>query len=34
MRHGDCEDLQVGVSIRGALSYYRACQAIAMVEGP
>ncbi len=29
----DCEDLQVGVSIRGALSYYRACQALAMVEG-
>ncbi len=28
-----CEDLQVGVSIRGALSYYRACQALAMVEG-
>jgi MoxR-like ATPase len=29
----ECEDLQVGVSIRGALSYYRACQALAMVEG-
>ncbi len=28
-----CEDLQVGVSIRGALCYYRACQALAMVEG-
>lgn len=27
------EDLQVGVSIRGALSYYRACQALAMAEG-
>lgn len=27
------EDLQVGVSIRGALSYYRACQALAMTEG-
>ncbi len=29
----DCEDLQVGVSIRGALSYYRACQALALTEG-
>jgi MoxR-like ATPase len=27
------EDLQVGVSIRGALSYYRACQALALAEG-
>jgi len=29
----ESEDLQVGVSIRGALSYYRACQALALVEG-
>jgi MoxR-like ATPase len=29
----NCEDLHVGVSIRGSLSYYRACQALAIVEG-
>ena len=29
----DCEDLQVGVSIRGALSFYRACQALALIDG-
>jgi MoxR-like ATPase len=28
-----CEDLQVGVSTRGALSLYRAAQALALVEG-
>ncbi len=28
-----CEDLQVGVSIRGALSFYRACQALALIDG-
>ncbi|MHB8900496.1 MAG: AAA family ATPase [Thermoguttaceae bacterium] len=29
----NCPDLQVGVSIRGVLSYYRACQAMAMADG-
>lgn len=29
----ECEDLQVGVSIRGALSFYRACQALALIDG-
>ncbi len=29
----NCEDLHVGVSIRGSLSFYRACQAMAIVEG-
>lgn len=28
-----CEELYVGVSIRGVLTYYRACQALAFVEG-
>lgn len=27
------EDFHVGASIRGALSYYRACQALALIEG-
>jgi len=29
----DCEDLHVGVSIRGALALYRAAQASAMIDG-
>jgi MoxR-like ATPase len=29
----ECEDLHVGVSVRGALSLYRACQAWAITEG-
>lgn len=28
-----CDDLHVGVSMRGAISYYRACQALALAEG-
>jgi MoxR-like ATPase len=28
-----CPDLHVGVSIRGVLSLYRACQALALLEG-
>jgi len=28
-----CDDLYVGVSTRGALAMYRACQALAMIEG-
>ena len=28
-----CEDLHVGVSTRGALALYRACQALALIEG-
>jgi MoxR-like ATPase len=29
----ECDDVHVGVSTRGALSLYRACQALALVEG-
>ena len=29
----ECDDLHVGVSTRGALSLYRACQALAFLEG-
>jgi MoxR-like ATPase len=32
-RTRDCAELRVGVSTRGALSLYRAAQAMAMVEG-
>ena len=32
-RTRDCDELQVGVSTRGALSLYRAAQALALIEG-